>query len=108
MIGEVCRFYGWGIDQVLGMPAAQFFTMLEACRELRTREMVYECYISRCSSTSDVAFKELIDFFESLYRKPVRPDPVEMPKKALRGEEGKNAVLHAFALDRRINRTRKD
>lgn len=109
MVGEVCAYYGWTVDECLKMPASRFFLMLESARKLKSVEYERACYVARSAQMTMPAFQETVGFFHSLgdtgeKQLPPKPKPPEPSTKPLSGEAAKVAVMAAFAKDTRINR----
>ena len=116
MIAEVCRFYGWTDEHCLAMPAKRFFLMRDAARKIMATELVHQCYVSRSAQLVQHAFEETIEYFRAIggpREVPVIPqkaprgtkDGDKEPSKPLKGDAAKYAVMHAFALDRRVARS---
>lgn len=95
MIAEACMMFHWTVDQILKMPARQFFAVKKAAQEISIKQKSmhygYLCDIEGISIYTPEYFKEIKNYFRSM-----NPD---VPKKVMgrvydlgKKEEGERAA----------------
>jgi hypothetical protein len=112
LIGEMCRFYGWTVDDCLSMNARRFFTMLETSRDIKANELKDAADVAAIPMYTKKYHLELIKQFEMMsptmkkakedFHRQAMQGFKEERKPYLEGTDAQNALIDLFAGSRKM------
>ena len=113
MIGEVCRFYGWTVDYVLGMYSARFFTMRQAAQSIHAKEMYDLTDLYLIPQVKTDWYKQVKERYRKESLQDYRPDLCDLDNEVsdvvrpghsvepMTEKQTQEAVLHLFSMKKR-------